>query len=565
VNEQSDSQLLQAYAERHSETAFTELVGRHVDFVYSAALRMVCDAHLAEDVTQAVFVALAKSARQLEDRPMLSGWLHRTARNIAAQTVRTIERRRAREQQAVVMNELLAGEAEPPWAHIAPHLDAALDQLSEPDRDALLLRYFERKSARDIALALGVSDEAAQKRVTRALERLRELFVKRGVTIGAGGLAAAISAHAVHAAPAGLHLVISSAATLAGTTLASAATVTATKTIAMTSLHKTIAAAAIAIVAGGGVYEAHRASRLGDQVQSLQQQQATLTGQVEDLTQERNDTALQLIALRADNERLKGDAAELARLRSEIAGLRRNQSAPGTAPIAPAAPVDVNAAAALEHENMGRELGMAVVRGEPGALDKVLEMSKAAFASLKTNSVGLNDSQRGELSRRTFAPLHAAFKVIEEGALQDNKFAIDAVMKSLLIPELRSNAARCIGTLAGKGNDDAVEVLLNPNYGILLSTTVTALGPAADRGNQRAIDALAEVAKNPKNQPLWLSVANGLTKAASSGNPTAVGALIEISRGTNSYLRRAAVVGLEGAANNQNAAALEALRSMGVR
>ena len=110
MNGLSDHQLLRDYTGRRSETAFAELVRRHVDLVYSAALRMVCDAHLAEDVTQSVFAALAQNAPQLTDRPVLSGWLHRTAQNIAAQTVRTDVRRRAREQEAAAMNELLAPE-----------------------------------------------------------------------------------------------------------------------------------------------------------------------------------------------------------------------------------------------------------------------------------------------------------------------------------------------------------------------------------------------------------------------------------------------------------------------
>jgi RNA polymerase sigma factor (sigma-70 family) len=129
VNDQTDSQLLRAYAEHRSETAFAELVRRHVDLVYSAARRMVCDSHLAQDVTQGVFIALAKSATELTDRPVLSGWLHRTAQNIAAQTVRTDVRRRAREQEAAAMNELLSAEPDALWKHIAPQLDAALGEL----------------------------------------------------------------------------------------------------------------------------------------------------------------------------------------------------------------------------------------------------------------------------------------------------------------------------------------------------------------------------------------------------------------------------------------------------
>src|SRR5213594_1737622 len=122
----TDQQLLRDYTGRRSEAAFAELVRRHVDLVYSAALRMVRDAHLAEDVTQGVFVALAQNARQLRDRPVLSGWLHRTAQNLASKSVRSEVRRRAREQEAAAMNELIAPESDVSWEHIAPHLDAAL-------------------------------------------------------------------------------------------------------------------------------------------------------------------------------------------------------------------------------------------------------------------------------------------------------------------------------------------------------------------------------------------------------------------------------------------------------
>src|SRR6266568_6947142 len=218
MNSLTDQQLLLEYLERRSEAAFAELVRRHVDFVYSAALRMVRDAHLAQDVAQGVFVALAQSAPQLAARPVLSGWLHRTTQNLAANTVRSDVRRRAREQEAAAMNEL--HEPDAVWEHIAPHLDNALGELSEADRDALLLRYFEGKSAREMAQTLGTSEDAAQKRVSRAVDRLRECLAKRGVTAGASGLVVAISANAVQAAPAGLTVAISTAAALAGTTIA---------------------------------------------------------------------------------------------------------------------------------------------------------------------------------------------------------------------------------------------------------------------------------------------------------------------------------------------------------
>src|SRR4051794_30200823 len=130
MNGLTDQELLRDYAEHRCEQAFAEIVRRHVDFVYSAALRMVRDAHLAEDVTQGVFVALARNARQLTRHPILSGWLHRTAQNIAVKTIRSDVRRRAREQEAVAMNELQEPAAD--WEQIAPHLDDALGELSEP-------------------------------------------------------------------------------------------------------------------------------------------------------------------------------------------------------------------------------------------------------------------------------------------------------------------------------------------------------------------------------------------------------------------------------------------------
>ena len=258
MNDRTDSQLLHAYTEHRSEPAFAELVRRHVDFVYSAARRMVRDSHLAEDVTQGVFVALAKNPGPLAERPVLTGWLHRTAQNIAAQTVRTEVRRRAREQEAAAMNELLAHESDAAWEDIAPHLDAALGELSEADRDALLLRYFERKSAQEMAQTLGVSEEAAQKRVSRAVERLREFFVKRGIAVGASGLVAVISANAVQAAPAGLSTAIVGAA-FAGTSGAAAATTAATKAFSLGAGKIAALVAALALVVAVPAYLQHRA------------------------------------------------------------------------------------------------------------------------------------------------------------------------------------------------------------------------------------------------------------------------------------------------------------------
>jgi len=319
----TDQQLIYDYAENRSETAFTELVRRQVDFVYSAVLRMVRDRHLAEDVTQGVFVALAKNATQLTNYRVLSAWLHRTAQNLAANAVRADVRRRAREQEAAAMTELVCSEPDSIWEHIAPDLDNALEQLSEPDREAVLLRYFERKSAHEMAQTLGVTDEAAQKRVSRAIERLREFFAKRGIAVGTSGLVLAITANAVQAAPAGLVLTISTAAAIASKAVVTTATATATKVIAATTLQKTVIGATLALAVGAGVYETRHASTLRGQLQDLHQRQAQLAGQIENLTRERDDAARQLAVLRDQKERVDRAATELLRLRGEVGVLRR--------------------------------------------------------------------------------------------------------------------------------------------------------------------------------------------------------------------------------------------------
>ena len=227
-----DEQLLRQYVADGSEAAFGELVARHVNLVFSAALRRAAgDTHLAQDVAQMVFGDLARKARFLPKQVVLAGWLHRATQYAAAQLLRTEHRRHAREQEAVAMN-ALESEPSPDWEQIRPALDAALDRLDRPERDALLLRYFEQRSLAEVGRALGSSEDAARKRVARALEKLRADLIRRGVTTTAGALCAALAANAVQAAPAGL------AATLASASLAGPAVGTGT-TLALLELTET--------------------------------------------------------------------------------------------------------------------------------------------------------------------------------------------------------------------------------------------------------------------------------------------------------------------------------------
>lgn len=255
----SDSQLLRVFAERRSEAAFAEIVRRHVDLVYSASFRMVHDAHLAKDVSQGVFVALAQGAGKLVNHPVLPGWLHRTTRNIAAQRIRTEVRRRRREREAAILNESPADD--PSWEEVSPHLDAALGDLADADRDAVLLRYFENKSAGEMAAVLGISAEAAQKRVSRAVEKLRKGLARRGVTAGSAGLATAMSANAVQAAPAGF-----AASVGTGALVATISTTVFAKILGMVTVHKTAVAVAavLVVIIGGLIYQVQRGAGSGD-------------------------------------------------------------------------------------------------------------------------------------------------------------------------------------------------------------------------------------------------------------------------------------------------------------
>lgn len=319
VNGLSDQQLLQAYVERRVEPAFAELTRRHLDFVYSTALRILGDAQLAEDVTQGVFLALAKDAGHLAGRSCLAGWLHRTARNLAANTVRSESRRRTREQSAAAMNQHEVREAEAVWDQIAPHLDEALGDLGEVDREALISRYFHRKSAREIGTAMGFSEEAAQKRLTRAIERLRALLAARGVRVGACGLGLAISANAVHAAPSSLMASITSA--LIRTSARTAAT-SATQTFAMSTIQKTAVAAALAIAVGTGLFQTRQASNLKGELQEARVRESLLAKQVEELTLAGRSALRELAGVREENARLHREAAGLPKLRGEVSRLR---------------------------------------------------------------------------------------------------------------------------------------------------------------------------------------------------------------------------------------------------
>ena len=248
-----DSALLRQFAENHSDEAFAELVMRHVNLVYSVALRQVGHPQNAEEITQAVFIILAKKAAGLRHEKALSSWLFQATRFTAINFMRSEILRQNREQEAqmqTILNES-GGEV---WPKIAPLLDDAVAALREKERRAIVLRFYEGRSLREVGLALGASEEAAKKRVGRALEKLRQSFAKRGVDSTTAAIAETISAHSVQIAPLALAKTISAMAAAKGAT-ASTSTLTlikgALKIMAWTKMKSIVVTGAGVLLAGG--------------------------------------------------------------------------------------------------------------------------------------------------------------------------------------------------------------------------------------------------------------------------------------------------------------------------
>lgn len=198
-------ELVRQYAQDHSEEAFAELVARHVNLVYGVACRHLGATELAEDVTQTTFIILARKAASLRADTVVAAWLCRTAQ-LASADARKMQLRRQRRELETHMQHLSdAPEAESAtWIELAPALDGAMARLGRTDHSAIVLRFFEGKDVKEVAVSLGISPNAAKTRVSRALEKLRKLLASRGVTISVSGLAAAMATYSSQAAPAGL-------------------------------------------------------------------------------------------------------------------------------------------------------------------------------------------------------------------------------------------------------------------------------------------------------------------------------------------------------------------------
>jgi RNA polymerase sigma factor (sigma-70 family) len=313
----TDADLIQEYAAHGSEAAFGEIVRRYADFVYSAALRQLGNAEQARDVAQTVFADLARKAGSLRANTLLIGWLCQGARLAALEQLRKEQRRQQRERQAM---DLLDPSPDDPndWNTVRPVLDEAIASLGHEDRDALLLRFFRNESLAAVGATLGVSEDAAQKRVSRALDKLREFLAERGIRTTAAVLSAVLTAHAVQSAPAGFAALLTSGA-LAKAAAARGFTALFLKLMTLSNMKTSILILALAGgVAGLIVLQANTQRQLRE-ARALNQLQTT------EMDALRAANA-QLAGLTNEFERLRNEAKDVLRLRDEVSRLRRDRN-----------------------------------------------------------------------------------------------------------------------------------------------------------------------------------------------------------------------------------------------
>jgi RNA polymerase sigma factor (sigma-70 family) len=344
---ESDLDLLNRYSREGSEAAFEEVVRRHVDLVFSVAIRKVRSQQLAEEVVQSAFLDLAKCIHRLKPETVVSAWLYQVARRTAVDAVRREARRATREQMAVHMNALDSSSdpIQSDWAQVEPLLDDAVAGLQEPDRIAILLRFFEGKSFAEVGRAIGLGEDASQKRVSRALDKLRGALQRRGVTVGAGALVTLISAQGVQSAPVTL---ASSVATVvaSGTIAGGSVAVVAAKAAATGTVQKVVMALAAATTLGVAVYQTQNVHRLERELATLRQRSEVAAHAGADRAGQAPEAASQAEAqslnaawteLQAERDRLvaERDAAErLARLYKEVTTLRPSDGAVPAYPTA---------------------------------------------------------------------------------------------------------------------------------------------------------------------------------------------------------------------------------------
>jgi RNA polymerase sigma factor (sigma-70 family) len=313
-------ELLRRYAADRSEAAFAALVQQHLPLVYHAALRRTNgDTHLAEEIAQTVFANLAREAAALQHHAALTGWLYVATRHAAANAMRTEQRRKAREQEAHTMNEpttpALSGAD---WEQLRPEIDSVMDELGEADRNAVLLRFFENRPYAEIGASFRITEDAARMRVERALEKLRTLLARRGITSTGAALGGLLAAQSAVAAPAGLATAVTGSV-MAGAGAAATATGTA-GFIAFMTTNKIVMgiAGVLALVAGGtAVYQFNEASQVRSALIELNQEMDGMKAQLSRKSSE-------VLAAQGKQQAAEARAASMAKAMAE-GGSARNR------------------------------------------------------------------------------------------------------------------------------------------------------------------------------------------------------------------------------------------------
>lgn len=317
-----DWELLQRFRKFGDQDAFAEVVRRHIDLVWAAAFRISGNADLARDIAQTVFSDLARKAPKLSEQTVLTGWLHRAATFATCRALRDAARRTMRERQAMQMQSLQPNsEEDEKVQHLLPLLDETIGELAEPDRETILLRYFGKKSLAEIGATFGISEDAAQKRLARALERLRSHFRRRGFQTSAAFVTAALGVAGAQAAPSGIAATVAAgsaaAAVTAGGTAIPQLIAHVTTPLAMMKSPVISTVLVAAAVTAPLVYQEYRSSRLGRENSSLRVQASDLPLWRDAYArfQEQQLFARELDQLRKDHD-------ELLKLRSEVETLK---------------------------------------------------------------------------------------------------------------------------------------------------------------------------------------------------------------------------------------------------
>lgn len=348
-----DFELLRHYAEERSQDAFAELVRRHLNFVYSVALRQLGgDAHRAKDVAQSVFTDLAKKARSISPKVRLAGWLYRSAHFAAAKIVRTECRRQRRELEAQAMHELSSASSPGyEWERLRPLIDETMQALDDDDREAVVLRIFEGRPFEEVGAMLDVSDTAARKRVARALDRLQSLLRKRGITSTGAALGLVLSSQAVVAAPAGL------AASVTGVALSIAASSTAAVGLfQIMSANKLLVGISGLILAGSvgtNFYQARLTHETEATLAAARQENIVLQDRIRELEQNLHESAArqQIAASNSAGEEAGAAVTQPNKQKKESARRAEKKAAAAAAPLQPVEAVDPVAAAYVQQKN----------------------------------------------------------------------------------------------------------------------------------------------------------------------------------------------------------------------